>query len=222
MKLALLSDIHANLRALHACLAHAQEAGATHHAVLGDLTGYGAEPAQVVDAVMHLAARGAVVLGGNHDALAVQPPAQPQTHGDLSAAWTHGQLDAAQCAFLAGCRCTRSWAAPGWCMPAPMRPPTGITWTTPTAPSAAWRRPAHPGVKPCVLRPCAPPAPVLPGHRARADANSCPRPGVPVPVPPHRQWVATVGSVGQPRDGDPRAMYALLDTDALAACALSA
>ena len=29
MKLALLSDIHANLRALHACLAHAQEAGAT-------------------------------------------------------------------------------------------------------------------------------------------------------------------------------------------------
>ena len=43
MKLALLSDIHANLRALHACLAHAQEAGATHHAVLGDL------PAQAPD-----------------------------------------------------------------------------------------------------------------------------------------------------------------------------
>ena len=38
-------------------------------------------------------------------------------------------------------------------------------------------------------------------------------PLVPVPVPPHRQWVGTVGSVGQPRDGDPRAMYALLDTD---------
>ena len=40
-----------------------------------------------------------------------------------------------------------------------------------------------------------------------------PTAGVPVPVPPHRQWVGTVGSVGQPRDGDPRAMYALLDTD---------
>jgi hypothetical protein len=34
---------------------------------------------------------------------------------------------------------------------------------------------------------------------------------VTVPVAAHRGWVALVGSVGQPRDGDPRAMYALLD-----------
>lgn len=40
-----------------------------------------------------------------------------------------------------------------------------------------------------------------------------PTAGVPIPVPTHRQWVATVGSVGQPRDGDARAMYALLDTE---------
>ncbi len=38
-----------------------------------------------------------------------------------------------------------------------------------------------------------------------------PTAGVPVPLPKHRAWVATVGSVGQPRDGDPRAMYALYD-----------
>ena len=41
-----------------------------------------------------------------------------------------------------------------------------------------------------------------------------PTPGVPVPLPRHRAWVASVGSVGQPRDGDPRAMYALIDTQA--------
>jgi len=34
---------------------------------------------------------------------------------------------------------------------------------------------------------------------------------VAIPVPAHRQWLATVGSVGQPRDGDTRAMYALFD-----------
>ena len=34
-----------------------------------------------------------------------------------------------------------------------------------------------------------------------------------VPVPKHRQWLSTVGSVGQPRDGNPQAMYALLDTE---------
>ncbi|MPM74410.1 hypothetical protein SDC9_121398 [bioreactor metagenome] len=40
-----------------------------------------------------------------------------------------------------------------------------------------------------------------------------PEPGVPVPVPPHRQWLAVVGSCGQPRDRDPRAMYAIYDSD---------
>ena len=40
-----------------------------------------------------------------------------------------------------------------------------------------------------------------------------PQPGVAVPVPKHRQWLGTIGSVGQPRDGNPQAMYAVLDTD---------
>ena len=40
-----------------------------------------------------------------------------------------------------------------------------------------------------------------------------PHPTVPIPVNKHRSWLATVGSVGQPRDGNNRAMYAILDTD---------
>jgi diadenosine tetraphosphatase ApaH/serine/threonine PP2A family protein phosphatase len=36
---------------------------------------------------------------------------------------------------------------------------------------------------------------------------------VAVPVPRHRHWLATIGSVGQPRDGNPKAMYALFDTE---------
>jgi diadenosine tetraphosphatase ApaH/serine/threonine PP2A family protein phosphatase len=42
-----------------------------------------------------------------------------------------------------------------------------------------------------------------------------PTPGVAVPVPRHRRWLATIGSVGQPRDGNPKAMYAVFDTDKL-------
>ena len=41
MKLALLSDIHANLHAFEACLAHARDQGAEQFALLGDLVGYG-------------------------------------------------------------------------------------------------------------------------------------------------------------------------------------
>ncbi len=40
-----------------------------------------------------------------------------------------------------------------------------------------------------------------------------PTAGVAVPVPRHRHWLATVGSVGQPRDGNPKAMYALFDSE---------
>jgi diadenosine tetraphosphatase ApaH/serine/threonine PP2A family protein phosphatase len=39
-----------------------------------------------------------------------------------------------------------------------------------------------------------------------------PTSGVPIPTPNHRQWIATIGSVGQPRDGSPRAMYAVFDS----------
>jgi diadenosine tetraphosphatase ApaH/serine/threonine PP2A family protein phosphatase len=39
-----------------------------------------------------------------------------------------------------------------------------------------------------------------------------PTAGVSIPTPKHRQWIATIGSVGQPRDGNPRAMYAVFDS----------
>jgi diadenosine tetraphosphatase ApaH/serine/threonine PP2A family protein phosphatase len=42
-----------------------------------------------------------------------------------------------------------------------------------------------------------------------------PTPGVAVPMPKHRYWLATIGSVGQPRDGNPQAMYAIFDTEKL-------
>ncbi len=40
-----------------------------------------------------------------------------------------------------------------------------------------------------------------------------PVPGIAIPVPPHRPWLAVVGSAGQPRDGNTAACYAMLDTD---------
>jgi diadenosine tetraphosphatase ApaH/serine/threonine PP2A family protein phosphatase len=40
-----------------------------------------------------------------------------------------------------------------------------------------------------------------------------PMPGVPIPVPRHRRWLAIVGSCGQPRDGTPAACYATFDPE---------
>src|SRR6476620_5624933 len=67
LRIALLSDIHANTEALTACLHHAAERGAERFAFLGDFVGYGADPGGVVDIVVRYAAEGAVALKGNHD-----------------------------------------------------------------------------------------------------------------------------------------------------------
>ena len=68
MRVALLSDIHANLEAFEACLAHAATRGVDGYALLGDFVGYGADAVAVVETVMRMAAEGAIALKGNHDA----------------------------------------------------------------------------------------------------------------------------------------------------------
>jgi diadenosine tetraphosphatase ApaH/serine/threonine PP2A family protein phosphatase len=45
-------------------------------------------------------------------------------------------------------------------------------------------------------------------------ADFVPTAGVELPVPPHRRWLVLPGSVGQPRDGNPAACYATLDSPA--------
>ena len=102
MKLALLSDLHSNLGAFQACIEHARAQGAQRFALLGDLVGYGAEPAQVLSEVMDLAQQGAIVLQGNHDALAAFPPTESKAMGDATALWTHEQLSLEQKRFLVG------------------------------------------------------------------------------------------------------------------------
>ena len=142
MKIALLSDLHANLPALDACLEHARAQGAEQFALLGALVGYGADPGPVLDRVMQLVADGALCVRGNHDDAAVAPPPQVENLGDQSAQWTHPHLSAEQRAFLAGLPLTaRMGRTPCWCMPAPTVPSAGTTWPTATPPSVPWPRP---------------------------------------------------------------------------------
>ena len=61
MILALLSDVHSNIEALRACLADAQARDAAEFAFLGDLVGYGADPAAVLEVAREYAGRGAIV-----------------------------------------------------------------------------------------------------------------------------------------------------------------
>jgi len=218
MKLAFLSDIHANLHAWRACLAHAKAQGAEQFAILGDLVGYGASPAAVVDEVMALAAAGAWVVGGNHDALAVAPPAQARTRDALGAQWTHDQLSRRQLDFLAS-------------LPLSMRhQDLHLVHASADAP-AQWRYASESQVAAASLEAACAQGPtfcVFGGHvhhqllyfwgTGRTLMRFLPTPGVALPLSRRRQWLATVGSVGQPRDGHTQAMYALLDTHSAQLC----
>ena len=213
MRLALMSDIHGNLQALDACLSHARAQQTQRFAFLGDLVGYGGNPAQVVERIRLLTEEGATVLKGNHDDMAVNPPADVKTIGEGTARWTHDQLSPGQRDWLDGLPLTvqhdklllvhASVDSPElWRYVYDERAATASLDA-----AAAW-----PGVRY-----------VFGGHvheqslyyRGAADGlmKFVPQPGVAVPVPAHRQWLGTIGSVGQPRDGKAEAMYALMDTE---------
>lgn len=214
MKLALLSDVHSNLPALEACLAHARAQGARKFAFLGDSVGYGAQPVAVVDCLMSLASDGAVVLRGNHEELALTPPAVAQRMGDMSADWTHRQLSTRQRAWLAALPLVQQQDAVLLVHASANAPER---WRYVDSPMAATDSLDAASAWPAVRY-------VFGGHvhaqtlYYRGAVGKLmpfvPQAGVAIPVPRHRHWVATVGSVGQPRDGNPQAMYALFDETA--------
>ena len=211
MKLALLSDVHANLQALDACLDHAEKQGASRFAVLGDMVGYGGDPAPVMDRIMQLAQAGAVVLKGNHDAMALDPPQKTEHLGEATAAWTHAQLTDAHRKFLAALPLTARVQS---CFLVHASADAPGEWRYVDDERSAGASLAAAAADPDVRY-------VFGGHVHHQTLYYkgsgvglmafAPTAGVPIPMPAHRHWIATVGSVGQPRDGRPSAMYALFD-----------
>jgi diadenosine tetraphosphatase ApaH/serine/threonine PP2A family protein phosphatase len=212
MRLALISDIHANRQALQACLAHARQQGVDQWAFLGDLVGYGGEPLAVLDQVMDLAAQGAWVLKGNHDAMALNPPVPggEATQGAQGAQWTHDQLSTAHRTFLAA-------------LPVTIQHEALLLVHASADKPEAWRYvDSERAAGHCLDAAQAQGAShVLVGHvhhqtlyyqgAGRLLMRFEPQPGLAVPISAQRAWVACVGSCGQPRDGDPRAMYTVYD-----------
>ena len=209
MILALLSDVHSNLEALRACLAHAGERGAREFAFLGDLVGYGADPASVIELTREYAARGAIVLKGNHDEAVNAPSAWLNASAAAAIEWTRRVLSAEDRAYLDMLPlCVRDHGA-CFVHASAARPES---WEYVDSVSAAERSVAAAGT-----------AYTFSGHvheqalfvSAAQDRMIVfrPKPGVPIPVGTHRRWLALVGSVGQPRDGNPAAAYATFDTE---------
>ena len=212
MRIALLSDIHGNLQALRSCLDDACEKGATRFVFLGDFVGYGADPGGVIDLVAQHVAEGAFAVRGNHDEAIYRSSSYMNEMAMCAIKYAQQVLTPEQILFL---RNLPMIARENSCCFVHASAASPDKYPYVDSPSAAQR--------------CAEASDLphtfcghvheqrlyfaVPGRHMNVFR---PMPGVSVPVPAHRRWVALVGSVGQPRDGNPQAAYAIFDIEQVA------
>jgi len=211
MRYLVLSDIHANLEALEAVLAAAEGMAPDRMLVLGDLVGYGADPNRVVERVRALAPH--ALIRGNHDKVGsgLEPPDGFNAVARSAIRWTYAALTDEN----------RAWLATLPAGPLIVDDLIEICHGTPFDEDAyvfddgdalralqTARRPVclfgHTHVQVGYR---------LAGHALTLATFEAARP-LDVPVADGR-FLINPGSVGQPRDGDPRAAFGVVDTSTM-------
>jgi diadenosine tetraphosphatase ApaH/serine/threonine PP2A family protein phosphatase len=206
-----LSDIHANLQALEAVLAEAGALSYDHVLVLGDLVGYGADPNAVVDCVRSLSPH--ALIRGNHDKVGsgIESPEGFNAVARSAIRWTYDALSPQN----------REWLAKLPTGPVVVDDLIEICHGTPFDEDAYVfddldaLRALHAAARPLCLFGH---THVQIGYTLQADQFTLTtlddfRP-LPVSVPDGTRHLLNPGSVGQPRDGDPRAAFAIVDAGA--------
>jgi diadenosine tetraphosphatase ApaH/serine/threonine PP2A family protein phosphatase len=206
--LAVFTDIHANRQAFGACLDFARARGAERIVCLGDYVGYGADPEWTVETVMDLVDRGAVAVRGNHDSAVGTPSESMNAEAQAAIEWTRGRLSAAQRRFLAELPLAlheedRLYVHSEASNPSKWR----YVQSTSDAARSIVATDAHATFCGHIHKPA------LYSMSATAKMTTfVPTADVPVQLLGGRRWLAVLGSVGQPRDGDPAASLAMFDT----------
>jgi diadenosine tetraphosphatase ApaH/serine/threonine PP2A family protein phosphatase len=206
LRIAVVSDIHANFHAFEAALAAVDAERPDAIWCLGDLVGYGPRPNECCALARQ---RADVCLAGNHDLAVLGALDLEEFSGDAGAAvrWTREVIDDASRGYLARLRSDGESDGIGLFHGSP-RDPVWEYVLTEAAAAGSFR--------------AAPQPLLLVGHSHVALALTELRSGVAGGLAPDGaevdlssgRWLLNPGSIGQPRDGDPRAAFLLLDLDA--------
>ena len=209
-RIALISDIHGNLEALNAVLAKAKELEVTHYVCIGDIVGYNANPKECLDIVRSL--KPVACIMGNHDEYVA-------TNHDLlgfnfqaakAVEWTRKQLTEDDKKWLASLPYTRMVKIPGEDMEqfvivhGTLDNPQmwGYIFTRLQAVASMENQ------MPFKICFCGHTHVPLFFMQDDGDTNGYYYPeGEPVEILPNIKYTFNIGSIGQPRDNDPRAAF---------------
>lgn len=208
MRYLVLTDIHANLEGLDACLADALLRGYDAALVLGDIVGYGPDPNPVIDRVRSL--QPLAIVRGNHDKVALGMSQADGFHAAARAAahWMYESLTTENREWLAALPMGPLVVADGLeiCHGSPFDEDAYIF-------DELDARQAFERVEQQVC---------FYGHTHFAvafrllgdtlDVVTLPPGGTTLQIEEGARYLVNPGSAGQPRDGDPRAAYAIYDT----------
>jgi diadenosine tetraphosphatase ApaH/serine/threonine PP2A family protein phosphatase len=206
--LAIFADIHANRQAFTACLDAARTRGAERFICLGDYVGYGADPEWTVETVMNLVGEGALAVRGNHDQAISVLTDTMNAEAQAAIEWTRGRLSAPERRFLAELPLSieeddRLYVHSEASQPERWR----YVRSTADAGRSLGATDAHVTFCGHIHQPA------LYSMSVTGKMTSfTPTSDVAVQLLSGRRWLAVLGSVGQPRDGDPAACFALFDT----------
>src|SRR4051794_32218502 len=209
MRVAVISDVHGNLHALEAVLADVDAAGPDELWCLGDTVGYGPRPDEGCGLVQERARR---CLVGNHDLVALGrlDVAEFNDEAAAAAAWPARALTPEARAFLEALEPLDSADGVELFHGSPREPVWDYVLTEEAA-AATFELTSTP----LVLVGHSHVALAISGNAGRLSGGAAPA-GRQIDLDSGR-WLLNPGSVGQPRDGDPRAAWLLLDLDARAA-----
>ena len=204
MRLVIFSDVHGNLEALEALIQCCDDVGAERVICLGDIVGYGADPNACITKIRKFAD---IVIAGNHDRAAVRLEDRRFFNPVALWAirWTRSRLTAPHADYLRECPISHQADGALFVHASPYEPD-------------AWHYiftadDARQGLA------CADSELVFVGHTHKASVF-CERNGKAtagegvVQVQASKRYLVNVGSVGQPRDGDARAAFAVWDQEA--------
>jgi putative phosphoesterase len=209
MRIALLSDIHANLEALESVLQALSHVGYDRLVILGDLVGYGPDPIAVIEIISKLIEKGAICVKGNHDEAVAIGGAGMSENARIAIDWTIRQLHAPHLEFLTN-------------LPMQVKDDDRLYVHASANHQHKWPYiRSSDAADHCLAATEA--RLVFVGHThipvifhalpERPTSAFIPNTNIEMPISSLRRAVTVVGSVGQPRDGIAGACYCLFDTE---------